>query len=52
MSNVIVIEKVEMLNGFRVTTKKPELTESEYKETESLIIKDIIKNLKNLTVEL
>lgn len=45
MSVSIITEKEEIVNGFRVTTKKPDLPENEYKVAEYHIVQDIIKSL-------
>lgn len=45
MKYVLITEKEEEINGFNVVTKKPELSESEYKKAEYLIVKDILKSL-------
>ena len=42
---MIITEKEELVNGFRVVTKKPELSENEYKKTEYMIVNDILKSL-------
>lgn len=45
MEPAIIIEKEEMINGFRVITKKPDLTEDEYKLAEYTIVNSIIRSL-------
>lgn len=45
MGALIIIEQEEVINGFRVITKKPDLTENEYKLTEYTIVNSIIKSL-------
>ncbi|WP_173585606.1 hypothetical protein [Ruminiclostridium josui] len=45
MGVLIITEKEEFLNGFKVITKKPDLTEYEYKITEYTIVNNIIKSL-------
>ncbi len=45
MDILIITEKEEILNGFRVITKKPDFTENEYKLAEYTIVDSIIKSL-------
>jgi hypothetical protein len=45
MRGAFITEKEEEVNGFKVVTKKPELSESEYKKVEYLIVNDILKSL-------
>ncbi len=45
MDTLIITEKEEILNGFRVITKKPDFTENEYKLAEYTIVNSIIKGL-------
>lgn len=45
MGALIITEKEEILNGFKVITKKPDFTENEYKMAEYNIVNSIIKSL-------
>ncbi|PYG86651.1 hypothetical protein LY28_02870 [Ruminiclostridium sufflavum DSM 19573] len=45
MQPVFITEREELVNGFKVITKKPELSENEYRKIEYLIVADIFKSL-------
>jgi len=45
MAAVIITEKEEVVNGFKVVTKKPDLSENEYKKVEYMIVNDILRSL-------
>jgi hypothetical protein len=45
MQATFITEKEEMVNGFKVVTKKPKLSENEYKKVEYMIVSDILKSL-------
>ncbi|ACL76770.1 hypothetical protein [Ruminiclostridium cellulolyticum] len=45
MRVLIITEKEEVLNGFKVITKRPDLTENEYKMAEYTIVNNIINSL-------
>jgi hypothetical protein len=45
MEPAIIIENEEMINGFRVITKKPDLAGDEYKLAEYTIVNSIIRSL-------
>lgn len=51
MGAVIITEKEEVVNGFKVITKKPELSENEYKKVEFLIVNDILKSLSATKIQ-
>lgn len=48
MQAEFIIEAEDMINGFKIVTKKPKLCDYEYKKTEYLIVTNILKVLSDL----